>query len=183
MGFASSLAQKTTEPPVSKVPISSERLGIYRDFLEFYSHSRSRVSKAALNVSQTTSSFSPDDMDRGGCLKGFEAENPRMLVLHTLSSVAFPKSAVRLVDPATHKVRDPEEWMQRGEDADRAVSAGLAAGLFTFSEIVFDASHAHAAFSYSFHCGRLCGDGGVTIYEKKNGKWKPSETSCARFVS
>lgn len=177
--FATSPAQTATETPVSKDPISSERMGIYRDFLAKYNNG----SKATLNVSQTTVSFSPDDMDRTGCLKAFRTEDLRATAPHTLPGDAFPNIAAKLVDPFVHKIHDPEDGMRRGQNVDNAVEAGFAAGLFTFSEIVFDASHTHAAFSYSFHCGMLCGHGAVTIYESRGGKWQASKVSCAHWIS
>jgi hypothetical protein len=177
--FAASSAQKTGEPPVSKEPINSERLGIYRDFLAGYNNG----SKATLNVSQITSAFSADEMDRTGCLQALRLAAPMPPALHAFPMDAFPKNAIKLVDPSTHKISDPDDGMRRGDDVDKAVDAGFAAGIFTFSEIVFDASHTHAAFSYSFHCGMLCGQGAVTIYERRGGKWRASKTQCAHWIS
>ena len=44
-------------------------------------------------------------------------------------------------------------------------------GLFIFSRVVFNEKYNRACFYYSFHCGRLCGNGVLAFAEKINGKW------------
>ena len=176
---AVAVAQPTPPQNMSKEALSAERMEIYRDFLHGYNNG----SNSVLNVSQLTIAFSPDESDQKGCLSKFSAKDLVTPAVHTFSGDAFPGLAVRLVDPKTHKGKDPGDAIRGGASVDDAVKAGFAAGLFTFSEIAFDADHTHAAFSFSFWCGSLCGHGGVIIYELSNGKWKQSKAQCGRWIS
>ena len=90
---------------------------------------------------------------------------------------------VRLVDPDKHKMHDPGRSIFRGQSVDDAVETGFAAGLFTFSEIVFDNSHTHAALRYSFVCGSLCGHGGTVVFTKERDTRKPAREGCRQWVS
>ncbi len=173
-----SAAQETPKPVVSPDAMSSERMGIYRGFLSGYSKGSGRI----LNVAQTTDPFTPPDFDKS-CLKTFTAARLKTPMLHTFASDAFTGPGVRLVDPSTHKKKDPGDLIRQGEPVDDAVDAGLAAGLFTFSEIVFNARHTRAAFSYAFVCGRLCGHGNTVFYALVKGKWKQNRAQCGGWVS
>ena len=152
-------------------------MSIYREFLVVYN----KGSKSALNIAQKTAPFQADENDLSGCLKSFGKNNSRAVVTHAFQKQAFAHENARLVDSDTHAISDPEEAMRQGKSVDSAVEAGFAAGLFTFSEIVFDRSHTHAAFSYSFVCGRLCGHGATVIFEFRDGKWKESKAFCASW--
>jgi len=55
--------------------------------------------------------------------------------------------------------------------------------LFSVSEIAFDQQHNHAAVSYSFWCGSLCGNGATVIFEKIDGQWKKTNRNCGGWVS
>jgi hypothetical protein len=164
---------------MSSEALSADRMEIYRDFLHGYNNG----SKSVLNVSQLTVALSPDESDQKGCLSKFSSEDLAIPSVHAFSGDAFPGLAVRLVDPKTHKISDPGDAIRDGVPVDQAVQRGFAAGLFTFSEIAFDASHTHAAFSFSFVCGGLCGHGGTIVYELSNGKWKQSKEQCGRWIS
>jgi hypothetical protein len=173
------ISQDAPKPVLSPAPLSDERMTIYRDFL----HSYDNGSKTVLNISQLTGQLWVQDDDRKGCLKDFAPSDLETPVIHTFSADAFPSEKVRLVDPKSHKRADPGDAIRHGASVEDAVTSGFAAGIFTFSEIVFDTSHTHAAFSYSFVCGSLCGNGGVVIYELQAGKWRPSKTSCGSWIS
>jgi hypothetical protein len=88
-----------------------------------------------------------------------------------------------LVDPAVTKIADPEDAIHKGVSVDDAVKAGFAAGQLRLSEVVFDKDHNFAIFSYSFHCGRLCGSGGTILLEKEDHKWVRSEEGCGTWIS
>jgi len=152
---------------------------IYRDFLHGYNNG----SNSVLNVSQLTTAFAPDESDQKGCLSKFSVGELATPAVHRFSDDAFPGPSVRLVDPKKHQGKDPRDAIRGGASVDDAVRAGFAAGLFTFSEIAFDASHTHAAFSFSFWCGSLCGHGGVIIYELYESKWKQARSNCGRWIS
>jgi hypothetical protein len=102
---------------------------------------------------------------------------------------------VVLVDPdaqtQTVKENDPQKLVKRGiEDGEKvtdeqigdAVKTAFKTGLFTLSEIVFDARHRNAVVSYSFYCGELCGHGNLVILKKVGAKWKIKK-QCGGWVS
>ncbi|HEY4356385.1 MAG TPA: hypothetical protein VGN16_11605 [Acidobacteriaceae bacterium] len=161
--------------------MSSERIQIYRDFLQSYT--KDSESKA-LNISQVTKAFHPDEMDGKGCLKGFRERDMRSGPIHQFGSDAFDPARFRLINPALHKKSDPGDAIRRGENVDDAVEAGVNAGVFTFSEIIFNATHTRAAFSFSFVCGGLCGHGWTVIYKRTApGGWRQSRAACAHWIS
>jgi hypothetical protein len=177
-------AQNTPRSTISGEPISADRMEIYQDFLVYYQDQDGSRTAFTLNLAQTTVPFEEHGGDRLLCLKQFKPEELVSSSLHMFRmTAAFEKLSVRVVDPKKHKVQDPGDAIRKGEPVDEAVATGFAAAVFTFSEIVFDASHTHAAFSYSFRCGTLCGHGGIVVYELKNGKWVQSENRCGRWIS
>jgi hypothetical protein len=179
------VAQQTTPPKLSATPLTTDQIAIYSAFLADYQSG----SKTSLNVANTTEPFQPDTdpmlsdskNDRDSCLRSFPA-HVSATEIHLLPDV-LTNVHVRLVDPAKHKIADPGDSIRRPQDVDAAVEAGFAAALMTLSEIVFDTQHGFAAFSYSFVCGRLCGNGGTVIYERHNGGWKRSARRCSSWIS
>ena len=169
----------TAKQPGASAEMDQERLSIYRDFLASYDNGSGKP----LNLSKQTETFEPGPFDDKGCLKGFTAADLHSAGTHVFQADAFPSPRYHLVDPATHEKRDPGDAIRRGESVDSAVEAGFAAGIFTFSEIVFDASHTHAAFKYSFVCGGLCGHGSTVVYERKGGVWRQEKRGCSRWIS
>ena len=73
--------------------------------------------------------------------------------------------------------------MQKGASVDEASSRFSAGGLMSVSEIIFDGSQKHAALSYSYLCGNVCGNGGTVIMDLDAGKWSQSERSCGSWIS
>lgn len=155
-------------------PLTPEQMSIYRMFLNQYNNG----SKAILNIAQDTVPFDADEDDFSGCMKTFARNSSHASIRHTFRVDAFEKQNARLVDPEKHAIRDPGDAIGHGESVDSAVEAGFREGLFTFSEIVFNRSHTRAAFSYSFHCGRLCGHGETVIFEVTRGQWMRSKAQC-----
>jgi len=177
-------AQDSAPPKLSATPLSADQIAVYRAFLTNYTAG----SKRTLNVANITETFEPDTDSmlssgnrRDSCLSQFPAK------VHATEVHLLPDSVtttqVRLVDPTKHKLADPGDAIQTPSDVDSAVDAGLAAGLMTLSEVVFDTQHHRAAFSYSFVCGRLCGTGGIVIYNLQNGRWTRSSRRCGGWVS
>lgn len=158
-------------------PLGNVQLAIYRSFTSAYNDG----SETPLNVANITEPFAPADDDRKGCLKMFPATH--ISVVHRFSADSFNGLKVHLVDPRLHEKRDPSDAIRKGEPVDDAVKAGFASAIFTFSEIVFNPEHNRAAFTYSFVCGGLCGNGGTVIYKLTNGKWSQEKDTCARWVS
>ena len=164
------LAQQAPPPQHSNQPLDAERVAIYRSFLQTYDSG----SPTVLKVSERTEPFASGAANEQGCLAPLHLERPAA-VTHDLPPDAFAGQAVKLVDPDTHQKKDPGDAIRNGQPIAAAVGSGFAGGLFTFSEIVFDASHTHAAFSYSFVCGSLCGQGTTIILVKKDGRWMTDE--------
>jgi len=152
---------------------------IYRDFLHTYTQNSKRKS---LNVSQFTRALRPEELGDESCLKEFRDGKTQTGVTHRLSADAFNPNHVRLVDPAHYKIRDPGDGIKRGESVHDAVKAGFAAGIFTFSEVVFNEMHTRAGFSVSFVCGGVCGNGHTVIYELTQGHWRQIAV-CGIWVS
>ena len=90
---------------------------------------------------------------------------------------------VHLVDPKEWHPDDPGNLISKGQSVESAVDAGFSAGLLTFSAVTFDDSHKTAAFTYSFVCGGLCGNGGAVIFKKTSKGWIQSKRSCGGWIS
>jgi hypothetical protein len=128
-----------------------------------------------------TSPFEPDKDDLQGCLMGFPHAS-RTKKVHQLADILV-NNRVHFVDPATYKVAQVGDFMRQGEDLDSAVQSAFDNGLMSLSEVVFDRGHKLAALNFSFQCGRLCGHGGVVIYELRNGHWRRSKRHCGSWMS
>lgn len=176
------IAQKPTVP-LSTQPLSADQVAIYKDFLSAY-QSEDKDLKFVLNVAATTVPLLIEDSDLKGCARGIAKRDAAAagMSVHRLPA-ELEGAKAHLVDAKTHKINDPGDAIRKGQPVDNAVDAGFRAGLFTFSEIAFDSRHQLAAFSFSFHCGRLCGHGGLVIYELRNSKWSRSKRDCGGWVS
>ena len=183
LSIAALNAQNSARSTTSGEPISAERMVIYQDFLSHYQDEDGSKKTFVLNLAQTTVAFEPESGDRLTCLKHFTQDELMSSPPHMFRPTDFQNRSIRIVDPKKQQIHDPGEAINKGQSVDDAVSAGFASAIFTLSEIVFDASHTHAAFSYSFHCGALCGDGGDIVYELKSGKWKKSGDACGMWIS
>lgn len=170
--------QASSQPVISNQPLTADQIAIYRTFLFSYA----RDWHTPVNLADLTAEFQSDDSDLHSCLRGFALPSKPTKV-HRFSSEFVDLKKIRMIDPVTHKISDPGIAIRRGESVDQAVSAGFQAGVLTLSEIVFDPTHHFAAFSYSFHCGMLCGNGATVIFELKNGAWKSSKRQCVSWIS
>jgi hypothetical protein len=178
-------AQQPSQPKLAVTPLTSEQIAVYRAFLADYNSGSKRV----LNVANITDPFEPDtdpmiSDDKNGrdtCLRAFP---PHINVseVHLLPS-DLESAQIRLVNPTKHKLADPGDNIRSPQDVDAAVEAGFDHGLMTLSEVVFYTQHGIAAFSYSFVCGRLCGNGGIAVYQFRNGQWKRSTRRCSGWES
>ena len=173
----STKAQNAVAPSITTAPLGTAQLAMYRDFLATWNAG----AKTALNVASTTEPFAPLDDDLKGCLRQFPKVHHAMV--YTIPASAFDGLDVLLVDPRTHQKRDPGDAIRNGQPVDDAVDAGIAAGIFTFSETIFNSYHTRAAFTYSFVCGGLCGNGGTIIFQRKNGKWIREKNRCGSWES
>jgi len=191
---AIAIAQDAPKPRVSNDPMTAEQIAIYRAVLENYL----KGSERGLNLAKQT-----EPLERSGpfwdehCTKSIALEPapPARALVHTLDPAVAPSDKVVLVDPdaqtQTVKENDPQKLVKRAiEDGEKvtdeqigdAVKTAVKTGLFTLSEIVFDAWHRNAVVSYSFYCGELCGHGNLVILKKVGAKWKIKK-QCGGWVS
>jgi hypothetical protein len=175
---AFSLAQSPATKSLSKVPLTPEQIAVYRAFLLNFGAG----SDSPINVSDVTEKFQPDDGDFQGCMKGF-ARSQRTTEVHRFSNEFSDLRKIHLVDAKSQKLADPGDAIRKGSSVDDAVDAGIAAGVLRVSEILLDSKHHLAAFSYSFICGSLCGNGGTVVFKLQNGKWKRSNRNCGSWES
>lgn len=176
-------AQAQPKPVKATKPLTADQVAVYRAFLKHYM-SQDSGTKSVLNIARTTTPFKPDssDLKKGGCLKEF-TPLPKPAGVHTFTNQFAGMKDVRLVDPAKHKFADPGVAIRHGVPVDKAVDAGLAAGLFTFSGVVFDPTHHYAAVGYTFYCGFTCGNGGTEVFKIDHGEWRPTHRHCSGWVS
>lgn len=165
---------------VQSSPFTLEQLAVYQAFLADY---RRGDDARTINVAEQTDILEPDDGDYSGCMNEFPRA-ARGKVVHHLTEEFARENRLRVVDPKSHKLSDPEEgWMLNGQSVESAVKAGFDNGLLTLSEIIFDAKRRRAALHYSFVCGKLCAHFETVVYEKQHGVWKASRVSCGYGVS
>jgi len=160
------------------VPLTSAQIAVYKAFLADYN----KGSKGKLNLADTTDSFQPDKDNFTGCMKDF-SRSSKSLKVHNLTQALGQDPNANLVDIDTYKVKDMGKWMEQGQTLDTAVDSAISAGLLILSEITFDRTGHYAAFSYSFHCGNLCGNGATIIYKLTNGKWLRTKRFCGYWLS
>lgn len=99
-----------------------------------------------------------------------------------LISIRNP-SHVHFVDPKTWHFQDPGTLISKGQSVESAVDAGMAQGLMTLSAITFNGRRDTAWFTYSFVCGRLCGNGGIVIFKKTSKRWTRDNRRCSSWMS
>jgi hypothetical protein len=142
--------------------------------------------KNPINVSITAKAPSAEDLKEfSNCAneKGASTHWAPVKPIDDLSVSLGNLSYVHLVDPDKWSARDPHDLMAQGQAVESAVEGGFAEGLFTFSAIAFDEAHSTAAFTYSFVCGALCGNGGTVIFKKTQNGWSQSDNQCASWMS
>jgi hypothetical protein len=162
--------------------LSKDALEIYGDFLDSYvGKNQNKV-----NLVETTAPFTARPAERDSpCLKHFTAEvlDEKAQTAHTFDASITNGRSVVLIDPSVTKIVDPADATKKGVPMDEALKEAFAAGQLRLSEIVFDKSHKYAIFSYSFHCGRLCGSGGTVLLVKVDKKWVRSDEGCGSWIS
>lgn len=126
-----------------------------------------------------------DMVEYAACLKNprlTELQDPTMAVELSQTRLAHRKN-VKLVDPKKWRMPSAGTSIPSGKPSAEAVSAAFAAGLLTFSRIIFDQQYKVAIFTYSFQCGGLCGGGGGVIFDRTASGWKQREMPCGGWVS
>jgi hypothetical protein len=90
---------------------------------------------------------------------------------------------VRLVDPDNWNPRDPGDLIAQGQSVESSIESGFDHGLLTLSALAFNESHTTAAFTYSFVCGGLCGNGGTVVFKLAPSGWIQSDKQCGGWIS
>lgn len=177
------LAAVAKEPvqQISKDPLPSEQIAIYKDFLSAFA-GEDKDHRFVLNLADTTIPLTISASDRKGCASDVMTNDGRSSAAVHRFPAEMNGTDVRLVD-RKHKISDPSDAIRHGAPVENAVVGGFSSAIFTLSEIAFDQRHQTAAFSYSFVCGRLCGRGGLVIYELRDGEWKRSKRECGFWIS
>jgi hypothetical protein len=197
-GLALSMAvvaqDDASKPKVSKDPLTTEQIAVYRAVLESYTNG----SGSLLNVANRTELLDQAQPFFGkSCVSGIELEaaDNSVPVVHQLDRSVIPSKKFVLVDPERQQKRveenDPQKLMKRAidghekvteKDVDDSLKQAFGTGLFTLTEIVFDKQHRHAVVAYSFVCGGLCGHGNTLILKKADREWKVSGR-CGGWIS
>ena len=165
-----------SKPKLAKTPLSEDQKQIYALFIK----SKTEGDAGQMTLASTTSAlFLSKSMS--DCLKDLRLANLEELqqVVHVIGPEIAPQSSVKLVNTRHYKVADPGRAIRKGQSVGQAVAQGFAAGIWFVSEIAFDSSHQHAVMKHTFYCGRLCGYGATTVYEKATDGWVEQEsTKC-----
>jgi|SRR5271156_5644422 len=186
LSFAQS---ENISPRLSKDPLSAEQVAVYQTFLRSYTNGSDNV----LHVADTTewldiSNVKMDaDCSRSFGQMEFDSRKQPDPTVHALDPNLAVVGHIALVDSAgqSEKVKqnDPSKTMREGKSVDSAVTDAFASGLLTLSEVVFDKDHSKAVMSYSFFCGKLCGNGAVVLLKRVGRKWRVTKQSCGEWVS
>jgi hypothetical protein len=162
---------------------SKDAQAIYKAFLDNW-RGKERTS---INVSKSAESPTSNDFqDYNECLKssGTAATTwAKSTPIVDLSGTIGHLSYVHLVDPKKWRPKDPADLISKGQSVESAVDAGYSSGLLTLSAISFNSSRSLAAFTYSFVCGELCGNGGTVIFNKVSESWLQRNQSCGGWIS
>jgi hypothetical protein len=187
-------SSEDSPPTLSKAPLTTDQIAIYRTFLENYGlapaplHVANRTEALPIDESDDSSEDDPD----GPCVKDVKKlklvnQKEAGAIVHMLDPSLAIKGRIILVDPDAQgiqiKANDPSKTMKEGKTSDEAVNQASATGLLTMSEIVFDQHHRAALMSFSFWCGRTCGHAGVYLFKKSGKKWKMSKYPCVLGIS
>ncbi|HEY4092664.1 MAG TPA: hypothetical protein VGN46_14210 [Luteibacter sp.] len=162
-------------------PTATDAAAVYKAFL----HDWMGKSHQPINVARVAEPMHPEGAD-GGCEGHPEIEalikQPAERI-DDLSTVLGPDPSIHYVDPSTWHPTDPQHLIAQGKSVKAAVKEGMSAALLTFSAIAFNERRDVAVFNYSFVCGGLCGNGGITVMRKKGSTWEPDPRQCTQWIS
>ncbi len=164
---------------VRSSPFTHDQIAVYQAFLADF---RKGDEARTINVTEQTDILEPDGGDYSGCMNKFP-KAARGKIVHHLTKEFARENRLRVVDPKSHEISDPEEGWLNGQSVESAVESGFDSGLLRLSEIIFDAKHMSAALHYSFVCGKLCARSETVVYEKRHGAWKAAQLSCGYGIS
>jgi hypothetical protein len=171
------------KPTISKAPLSTDEIAVYRAFLSSYDNG----APGQLNVANVTRPLRLDNEKE--CMNGIALEDTEKArkTVHVIGPEVSEGKRVNFVDPEKQaklvKENDPSRTIGRGKSVEKAVEDAFASGLLSISEVAFDKDHKYAVLTFSFYCGGLCGNGGTLVFEKVGNEWKPSKRSCGQWIS
>jgi len=168
----------------SKAARALDEVAVYRTFLKGYSNGAPGV----VNLADRTTRLDPAKDIPAGCLTGVSLErvSPRSTA-RTLKAEIVKELNVRLVNAELQmslvRKNDPSRSVGQSKSVEKAVGDAFASGLLQVSGIVFDTTHRYAVLKLEFHCGGLCGHGGVLVFEKSGYAWQQSSRPCTNWVA
>jgi hypothetical protein len=172
-----------TQAAASGEPNAADVADIYVSFLKEWTDG----GRQPVRVAREAKAPPPEELrEFSHCAFGAEAVGSRwqpVRPVKDLRNSIGSLSHVQLVDAVAWKPLDPGDLIAQGHPVESAVRAGFGHGLLTLSAIAFDTSRNTAAFSYSFVCGKLCGNGGTVLLERTPKGWTKSARECGRWIS
>lgn len=155
-----------------EVPLTSEQLQVYGDFVESFSKT---------NFKFLSNKTFPLDLSSVGenaaCLQGLQLEgaDESRSTVHSLSPEVLRGHSIHLVgeqeESAILKQRDADAAAHGGNSTKDASGMAKDPGVLALSEIAFDKSHHFAVLKYVFLCGSHCNSGAVLVLEKVGSRW------------
>lgn len=156
---------------------------IYGKFLDRWTGKE----KSPINVSTSAELPSSEDLEQfSDCAREGGSNDVHWLPtkpMDDLNNTVGNLPYVRLVDRQEWQPQDPGDLISQGKSIESAVDRGFAHGLLTFSAITFDESGKTAAFTYSFVCGGLCGNGAAVIFTQTQSGWVQNKRQCRGWMS
>lgn len=159
--------------------VTGEETKVYEAFLNSW---RGKDQKF-LNVAANPKPVTEQDLEEFASCAGKQSKWVSLTTSTPLAGQLSKLSWVHLVDPATWRTNDPEDLIAKGMPVNKAVDRGFSKALLTLSTVAFDASGHFAALNYSLVCGRLCGNGGAVLFERKGEGWVRSKKQCGMWMS
>jgi hypothetical protein len=180
--FAPACAQREAGTPAAAPP-ADDRESIYRAFLDTWTEH----GKRPVNVASSAEAPTAQQMkELEECASGMDAGGRELLPPETVVDLAAAMRGLpyaHLVHKAEWKPADPADLIREGQPVESAVDTGFANGLLTLSAIAFDRGHTTAAFSYSFVCGGLCGNGATVVFHRDGARWRQAKAQCGDWIS
>ncbi|WP_263357178.1 hypothetical protein [Acidicapsa ligni] len=148
---------------VDTARFTSDEIAIYRNFLLHYPEQLSNM----IGMQDTTVAFKTST--------GF-LEQPGLpnLAIPSYSGRKLPPEIMALTSEreVTARIVAEGKLIEAGKRSPSQGPDGYVRTHLTLSEIAFDSKHEEAAFIFYASCGCLGGQGGMAVYERKNGRWK-----------
>lgn len=189
----SSISRAQEEPTLSKNPLTTDEVAVFRAVLKDYL----KGSREVMLLADTTVPLEQSPTFVRTCAAEIAAPLDRdaRATIHHIDPSVVTGLNVKLVDAAAQNKEvernDPQRMIHDAIDdgkkvtnkqLDDSLKKAFESALFTLSEIVFDPKHTRAVVAYSFYCGSLCGNGNTLALRRVGKIWKVSK-HCGGWVS